>query len=275
MQYYLEYGGGLGDVFAQLYYRGSYNVLRDMESTDTADVFLITHNPHVKELFDYHPNKNRINVHDLGYWQDGPRPEGGTIDSHMREINGMHEPNYVWAHLPLKDSIVRFYPSPEDSILIKTIREPYILFNPGAGMNERNFPDEIINNLLDKLTKTNFQIVVVGKNYERNGKKEPLVPDKYNVINFTDKLTVPGTAALVQNCAGLVATHSALNMLGWMERVTQLLLYPQVVLDSHMKEGNPDRWMAGASFPETVHNLFSNYTDEMFDKFMAIAESRQ
>lgn len=66
--HYLEYGGGLGDVLSQLFYRGSYNVLRDLRPGEKAKVALITHNPFAQELFEWHPKQAQIAVVDCGYW---------------------------------------------------------------------------------------------------------------------------------------------------------------------------------------------------------------
>src|SRR5437773_1411884 len=67
MHYYIEYGGGLGDVLVQMHAGGSYHLLDHLSPGDRATVVLITHNPHARELFDYHPRADQFEVRDLGY----------------------------------------------------------------------------------------------------------------------------------------------------------------------------------------------------------------
>src|SRR4029077_16220968 len=55
MQLYLEFGGGLGDIFYQMFHDGGYGALQTLTSKDRALIVLITHNPHARELFDHHP----------------------------------------------------------------------------------------------------------------------------------------------------------------------------------------------------------------------------
>lgn len=263
--YTLEFGGGLGDIFDQLYYRGAYNVLRDLEPNDTATVLLVTHNPHAKELFEWHPKRMQFDVQDLGYWMV-------EDDARIRAERGL-PPAGSNNYLPIKDSYVEYHVSPEDRALLnKHIKGTrYIVLAPGAGMSDRNIPwdllrEQIIPRLLEIADR--FQLVAVGRNYDRHGRSEYDMSQVPGVLDLTDKLTVPGTAWLTKRASGLVTAHSALNLLAWNERVPQLLLYPQSVLDRHFHNGKYDQWMRGALRADTVHGLFSDFTPDMLTRFI-------
>ena len=263
--YTLEFGGGLGDIFDQLYYRGAYNILRDLESQDTANVLLVTHNPHAKELFEWHPKRMQFEVQALGYWlvED---------DTRIRAERGL-PPAGSNGFLPVRDSVIEYHPNPEDRKLLKkhVQGKRCIVLSPGAGTQDRTIPwellrEEIIPRLLEVADR--FQLVAVGRNYDRHGRTEYDFSEVPGVLDLTDQLSVPGTAWLVARASGLLTSHSALNLLGWNERVPQLLLYPQNVLDRHCPNGKYDQWMRGANRSDTVHCLFSEYTPEHMTQFI-------
>ncbi len=66
--YYVEYAGGLGDIFQQMYAHGTYSALEHLANDEAATVTLITHNPFASELFANHPKKNQLEVNAPGYW---------------------------------------------------------------------------------------------------------------------------------------------------------------------------------------------------------------
>jgi hypothetical protein len=106
LHYYIELGSGLGDILNQLCLGGTWNILRDLEPGDTADVVLITHNPYAQELFAHHPKRAQITVRNLGFW-------GGDDDRAMRERHGL-PPYGPWLSLEPKDLKFEFYTSPEN-----------------------------------------------------------------------------------------------------------------------------------------------------------------
>ncbi len=263
----MEYGGGIGDIFSQIY-SGSYNVLRDLKPEDTAEIILVCHNPHAKELFDNLPNRGQITIRDVGYFHANSHEEAIEI----RKKLGLPA---TYPSLPPKDGIIRFYPNGEDKkILEEVTMDPFIVISAGAGLPERNIPQELLDTIVVYLNEyTNYKLILVGRNYDRHGRFEP-IPSKGNFINLIDKLTIPGTAALVQEASGLITAHSSLNILGWCERISQLLLYPQSVLDRHMPNGKPDQWLYGIGFPETVHTKFEDFKIEDLQNFIKIVNDR-
>ncbi len=265
MNYYLEYGGGLGDVFYQMYQDGSYSVLDELGSDDRITVVLITHNPYVRELFDYHPKAKQIEVKDLGYWL----PEQ---DLEMRKHHGLP---LLKPPLPVSSKHVEFYPAPSDFPIIEQFcGKPYIVFSVSAGLPDRDVPMDLTKNLVREVRVRSLLPVFVGRNFNRFGRSE-YRPEGDDLIDLIDKLTVPGVASVVQGAAGVVCCHSAISILSWLLRKPQLLLYPQSAYQQHII--HRDQWAFGIDFPECWHARFDNpdikvVAKEFFDK---ISEQRQ
>jgi ADP-heptose:LPS heptosyltransferase len=259
MHYVLEFGGGLGDVLYQLYERGAYNVLRDLQPGDTADVWIVSHNPHVGELFQWHPKREQLNVRQVGYWSPDQ-------DRERRRTLGMPSPHSN-SLLPAKDTLMEFHVCPDELAYVQRLESlaPYVLVAAGAGLPDRNIPDSVVETILNNL---DCNVILVGRSYDRLGRYESLKGvSGPRIENAIDRLSVPATARLVQQASGLVTAHSALNLLGWKERIPQLLLYPQSVLDQHARGGRYDQWMFGAHRTDTVHGLFDNFTPDMVTRF--------
>jgi hypothetical protein len=244
--YYLEYGGGLGDIFYQMFQHGSYHLLNTLQPTDRATVVLITHNPHARELFDYHPQAARIKVINPGYWL----PEE---DATKRRQFGLPP---VRPELPAYAEPIEFYPSPADFKVIGCLTsQPYIVFSVSAGEPERDIPVELVRLLIKQTLHYGFLPVFTGRNYERFSRSE-YQPDAEGVCNLIDKLTVAGVAHVLKDAVGLVCCHSSLNILGWLLRKPQLLLYPLTTYQRHIQPR--DLWAFGIDYPECRHALFEN-----------------
>lgn len=261
MHYTLEYGGGLGDMFYQLYARGSYNVLRDLGVDDTATVHLVVHNPGAPELLAYHPKRSQMTVYWHGYWSSGD-------DAQERERRAMPEPgsNYF---LPDKDEVIEFYPHPADQAVLDLLPDTFVVMAPGAGTPDRTIPHAVLEATYERLLRdTSGPILVVGRDYSRDGRAEPAVPAHPRILNAVNHLSVPGTAWALQKAAGLVTAHSSLNLLGWCMQKPQLLLYNQAVLDRHCHGGHYDQWMFGANRSTTIHGRFDDFDVTWVDRFI-------
>jgi hypothetical protein len=246
VKYYLEYGGGLGDIFYQMFSEGSYSVLQDMKVEDRATVVLITHNPHVRELFDYHPKADQIEVKDLGYWL----PEQ---DSVMRKKCGLPEPK---PPLPVRNHRIEFYPAPSDEPVLRGLcGQRYVIFSASAGLPGRSIPPNLVEPLLRQAVACSLLPVFVGRSYERLARMEYRSRSS-EALDLVDQLTVPGVGRLVQDAAGVVCCHSAINILAWLLRKPQLLLYPKEVYQQHLL--HHDMWAFGADFPECLHARFED-----------------
>lgn len=244
MHYYLEYGGGLGDLFYQMYEGNSYSLLDELKVDDRATVTLITHNPYARELFDFHPKARQFEVKDIGYWM----PEQ---DREMRKRYGLPQRK---PSLPVSHRAVQFYAAPGDLPILKWLEgKAYLLFSVSAGLRERDFPEELVEALLNLAQANALLSVFVGRNYARFDRQE-FRPQRGNTLDTIDRLTVPGVARVVQNALGVICCHSAINMLAWLLRKPQLLLYPQSVYERHI--AGRDRWAFGIDYPECHHARF-------------------
>jgi hypothetical protein len=259
MNYTLVYRGGLGDIFFQMYWRGSYNVLRDLHSNDTATVHLITHNPHTRELFDYHEKASQIEVHDWG-WRWG--------EKEMVLYTELGISPFATSMLPIKDSRL-FFTYPEKNLVAELSTKQYVVISASAGDKDRTFPIELLNNIIEHfMKKTDLYLIAVGKTFVRNDRIEVQYPDNPRIINMIDKLSVPATATILQNSRGLITAHSAFNIMGWIERIPQLLLYTQGVFDRHFQVKQRTQWSFGINYPETIHGRFDEYSEALMDNFI-------
>lgn len=251
MHYNLEFGGGLGDILDQMYAGGAYNVLHDLGPDDTATVYLVTHNPFAAELFAHHPHRDRITVEALPYWP----PSEDRAERTKRNMPPMGMNQY----LPLRYGTVQFYPSPESSALLGQVTPyDYLVLAAGAGMQERVLPDDVLHEILTTITAlTNMPIYAIGRSYERDGRHEPVADGYPTVVNWIDRLDVPGTCQLVQHAAGLITAHSSMAILGWLEDVPELLVYPESVWNHHAPNNQADHWLRGTRSDRTVHNTFT------------------
>jgi hypothetical protein len=246
MEVYLEYGGGLGDILYQIFHDDGYERLTELGTADRATVVLITHNPHAKELFEFHPQAGRIEVRVPGYWPPHQ-------DREMRAAHGLRHP-------PSRGGPPRarpvFHAPPADRELLSQLEgRPYVLFSASAGLPDRDIPAPLLRELVALVRAEGLLPVFVGRNYERFGRRErrPVGPA---VVDLIDRLTVPGVAAALDGALGAVCCHSAVNMLAWLLRKPQLLLYPRSVHARHIAA--KDQWAFGIEFPECCHALFED-----------------
>lgn len=260
--FYIEYGGGLGDVFSGLYHRGSYNLLENLRAGEQATVALICHNPHAQELFENHPKRSQISILNLGYWNPHE-------DSLKRAEHKLPRPGGLNRLPEGRSEPVQFYPTENDKeVLARLNGRPYVVLAPAAGESSRNIPEPLLDLIVRRLLKVpGLRLVVTGRSYQRFDRREVAV--NYHdprVINLVDQLTVPGTAVLLQGALGLVTCHSALNILGWHLGIPQLLLYPDAVKERHFRR--KDEWSFGADNGKTWHCTFQEFRPQLLEEFV-------
>jgi hypothetical protein len=262
MNYHIEYSGGLGDIFNAIYWGEGYRTLGAMHPQDTAHISLITHNPFADELFKWHPKRTQMEVRRFEYWH--PKDD---IDH--REMNGIQPPTLLSV---VKKRDVEFYPSPAEASrldVIVPVHIPYVVVSAVAGDAERTIPKDIVEDLCARVAGR-CDVMLVGREYARNGRKEYRLADIPRCQGFdcVNVFSVPGVAQLLQDAAGLVTCHSALNLLGWHMNIPQLLLYPDSVFERHIK--CPDQWAFGIGRPKTKHCTFARYGTAIVDEFLEL-----
>lgn len=272
--YYSELGGGLGDVFQMLYETGFTEALNHpdyLKPDDTITIAIISHNPHVAELFANHPKRSQMAILQLPYWT----PEEN--ESKRRQYNLPPFSDHPYQMRPtlwkLGPGEVQFYPSRFDALALANIEDaargcPLVVFSVSAGLKHRNFPGAITTSLLRNVEEAGFLPVLVGRRYERFDREE-IVPEESCAVNALDLLTVPGVAQLVQKSAGVVCCHSSINMLASYERKPQLLLYDDATAERHFRQ--VDQWSFMQDFPEVTHGTFARFLEgdgEMMARFL-------
>ena len=271
-QYYLEFGGGLGDIFQQIYQGGEYAALERLAPGETVTVALVTHNPYAQELFAHHPKRAQLDVRALGYWL----PEQDAENRRRLALPGGGAREAL--RVPRRGDAVRFYPSAADEEVLASIAQraagegrPVVVFSLSAGEPYKSIPRLLVPPLVDAVTAAGCLPVFVGRTYERNFREELKGPWLTRGIDAIDRLSVAGTARLVQQASGIVTCHSSINMLGWMERRPQLLLYPRALYDTFIRPRT--QWAIGIDYPETVHGLFDDCNGRMLERFLMTVES--
>jgi len=253
----IEFGGGLGDIINQIYLSGNYQFLDKLSKDNTADIYIISHNPYAPELFKWHPNSEFINIHECGYWHpldnDKKRPELGI-------------PMRISPVAKLSSDIVFYNNSDDKKILSSFLNEKFIVLSASAGELHRNIPISILDNIVLKFNELGIAIVTVGRDYSRVLREEVRT---FGTIDLINKLSIPGTLNLIKMSVGLITCHSALNLYAWHINKPQLLLYPEDVKNRHFLV--KDQWSFGKDFENTVHCTFDNYNmAEHLSKFINI-----
>jgi len=255
VNHYMEFGGGLGDIFQNIYVYGAYRFLDKMPEGDRATITLITHNPFAQQIFDNHPRAKDITVRNLGYWSPAE-------DSEKRRDHGLPPPPHPGAY-PHRFEPIRFYPTFMDVEYIRILerRRSYLVIAPSAGLPDRDIPMGIALEVVETFMARGISVVQVGRNYDRHGRKELRLQIGSNdhpgeFWDFVDGLSVPGVAELLRGSLGLITCHSSVSMLAWYMRKPNLLLYPESVRDGHFAK--KDQWSFGANYKETVHGCFND-----------------
>lgn len=258
----VEFGAGLGDVVTLMYTSTRYNSLERIEKDEAVTVVLMCHNPHVRELFLWHPKASQMKIMDLNFWwpkEDAERRAFHKLPSAQPFI---YEPQ----------KSCNFYPNPEERHIFDYLKSqgPYLLVSASAGSADRNIPQNIYEEAIGAALDRGLKVVVVGRSYKHNGRVELEVKSRPNVTNLIDCLSVPATAKLIERASAVFCCHSAICLLAWYMKKPVFLLYPR-----HVKEREFDRpahqYTVGKDFKTTTHLEFGDYKREIFDQFVVAA----
>lgn len=256
----VEFGGGLGDTITLFFTSDRYNCLETLEGKDAATVVLMSHNPHVHELFRWHPKRSKLTIRDLGFWW--PKD-----DAERRVFHKLPSAQPFVFKLQGK---CNFYPSSEDLKILGQLTSggSYVVLSGAAGGLDRNIPQHLCEQFADLAIARGLKVVVVGRTYGEN-RVEIRLRERPGVIHLIDQLTIPGTAKLLEGASAVACPHSGICLLSWYLKRPVFLLYPQHVRDSHFHSIH--QYTFGKDYETTRHMLFSECSSARIEEFLSAA----
>ena len=263
----IEIRGGLGDAFITLHETAAYELLETLAPDERATVCIISHNPYVDEIFRWHPKISQIHVVNSKYFFH-------EYDDLARRLDAGVFAMTPAPHAPRERKPIRFYPSPEDLRILEDElpKEPYLAIAPtasGMEIENRNIPMPILTQICNTTLLRGIPVVFLGRTYQgpHAPKDELFRPTGNMIIDFTDQLSVPGTAEVVKRSRAMVCAHSALLLLSWFERKPNFALYPPKYKFHDFD--NPSPFGFGKDYPETTRMLFSEFLPSKFTAFLS------
>jgi hypothetical protein len=263
----IEVRGGLGDLFIYFHDSTAWEDIENLAPDERARVTIISHNPFADELFKWHPKAAQIEIVKSRHFFH----EYDSVEA--RRAAGVQD------HAPIgrpgrERKPIRFYPSPEDLKIMNADlpTEPYLVIAPtasGMEIENRNIPATIVTAVCSAALLRGIPVVFVGRTYQGpHAPKEVSVrPYGELIVDFTDRLSVPGTAEVVWRSRATVCAHSALLLLSWFNRIPNMALYPPKY--KHHDFDNPSPFGFGKDFQETARMLFSEFVPSRFSTFLS------
>jgi ADP-heptose:LPS heptosyltransferase len=265
--HYVEFGGGLGDVIHQCYITGNYRALDSVEKPTA--ILIQCHNKFAKEIFLQHPRSHLFEIFEVRYCGYPKFPDG--YDDVELKMNLLLEGYRVLPRIapPAVQDVV-FYPRAADKVILDQLPGRFIAFQPFSGTSDRDIPPEISEAIHEYAVRHGIPLVIVGRNYERIGKTSTEeFASSPQVLNFIDKLSVPGSIELVKRSSFFIGGHSCMILVAWLHRIPSYALYPEYHANEYFKPGQVDGCSFGRNNPETRLDLFSGFSIEKVHELLA------
>lgn len=262
----IEIGGGLGDVFIDIFNSDMYTQLDTLPKNESVQVVLRSANPGISDLFRWHPRSAQMEIIEVG--------SGDPWGPEQRKKFGVGEPT---PRLARNGAPVIFYPSKEDRQLLSNMSKPYIVFAISAGWPSVNIPLPIAEQAADIAIAKKLTVITVGRSYSnvlrnfRDGtesvvpREESRLTSRPGVIDTIDRLSVPGLASLVNGAVGSFCCHSSLLSISWQFRRPVFALYHEMK-QREWTEKAGTTW--GRDFPETKSVCLNDWKPEVFGEFI-------
>lgn len=263
----VEFGGGLGDIFIDMFRYDLYTRLDTLSEGERAQVVLRSANPGVRDLFQWHPKAPYMDIIDVG--------AGDPYGPEQRQKLGIGDPTPSGLR---NGSPVNFYPSKGDLDLLSFVRRPYVVFAVSAGIPLINIPLRIAEKAADIAIERGITVVAVGKTYanviqdfDKNTHttiphEEVRLRPRRGILDTIDRLSVPGLALLVRDSAATFSCHSSLLSLSWNFRKPVFCLYHESKRWEWV-EGAGSTW--GRHFPETRGVCLGDWDPSAFLEFVS------
>jgi ADP-heptose:LPS heptosyltransferase len=262
----IEFGGGLGDVFKDIFHSDMYTQLECIPEGERVQIVLRSANPGLHDLFRWHPLYSQMDIVDIG--------AGDPWGPEQREIFGIGEP---LPKEPRNEKELNFYPSKDDLELLSGISHPYVVFAISAGWPSVNIPLPIAEEAVDVAIKMGMKVVSVGRSYmnvmknftdgshDIGAREELRLKERDGVIDTIDRLSVPGVAVLVKNSAATFCCHSSLKSISWSFKKPMFCVYHEMK-QREWTEKAGTTW--GRDFEGTEGICMNDWHPEKFERFL-------
>jgi hypothetical protein len=267
---YINFGGGLGDVFVALSKRGVYDRMTQelSENSDcTFHVNLMSICNGVDEFFNLHPLSKQIKVHE--HFQVLRGCVFNEIPLYYIKKYSIHHNN---DHIhPIKHGLTCFVPNAETEIFQSICAKPFIIFSTQSDAN-RTIPSEIVSKLVDDLS-SRFNTVKVGRsNFRFSNDSVECVVENDKMINLVDKISLPTLVELVRRASGIICCESALMNLG-----AVLGKKMQILISRNLKKYREiplSYWFRCFEYPQVNVTYFDDFSPSVVNKFNNILDSQ-
>jgi hypothetical protein len=261
---HVEFKGGLGDILYGIYDTGSYTQLEKLTSKEIARVTIISTNRGIKDLFEWHPKRDQIEVLDLEAidpWDDEARKKYRV------------EPP---SPCPGQMGPVKYHMSPADRAFLRATPSPYIVFSLSADTIDRNIPKDICLQAADEAIAAGFTVVTVGRNYEswcnwggsrrKHERREEVLPARKGVRNAIDRLSVPGVMWALMGASASFCCDSSILLGSWRVGCPTFACYP-----ASGERKWTEKWFCtfGRDFTTTGRVSFEAWRPKLFSEYLS------
>jgi ADP-heptose:LPS heptosyltransferase len=266
---YIEFVGGLGDMFIQLYDHNWYKSLGSIPEGQKLSIGLLVHNPFADEIFRWHPAANRLLILKFGY-------KHRWLDPAWRTSFGLPDRSPLHSNPSQPQKALEYNPSPDD---IEPLAQAFLLgkyavMQLSAGTPERSIPKRIYEEMIQVFESRRMPVVKIGRTYKHliegswPAHHEIDVGQKNSVLDLTDKLTVPGTARLIEGATCVVTAFTSIVLLAWFLRKPVFTVY-DIGIKTQVLPIGPVGFAFGINRLDTDHATFDEYSSGRFTSWVS------
>lgn len=268
----IDFAGGLGDVLNVFYLTDAYQILKENKNTL---VLMRSHNKHVTKFLEHQGYTNIIDLSSA--WENSTAEFFIEAKDKLQNICGLNVENINLIgikqrqfseikSIPDSKTIKFIMDKKEELILNLLIDKNIIPIHPTAGSSDRNIPDIILYDIIDKLIALNFVPVLIGNsNIQNTYRKE--------VINLEHlNMSIGFSIELIKSCKYFIGTHSSMNLVAWHNNIKSLILMSELTYVSHFFDTLEEKtvWNFGAYNIINNINIFPFYHKQLVSNFLNI-----
>lgn len=259
----IPFRGGLGDVIRDLWLTPRYETLSN--PSQHHHIALYCGNPHISELFHYHPNRVNFSIHDFYHLRKEPNHDldlcctkHGLDPANIIETS-FDNPNILPPDGPTHFHHPTYYPKNFGTNCLHSHfhwnKATFnILIQPGAGHHERSIPIYILQDLIPKLCSIpKHEIYLL---YRTEEPPQCLRQLPYNNLHILTNQTIPVSLRLLRSCDYAILSHSSFFQEAMLSEIQCTCLYP----DAHWQWAKPTKYTWAAFDNSWINPIpFSGY----------------